>query len=59
MLEKMAMEFLISAFWELVDDEENTLDSSMVKSKKNELGAGEPDALKLIGDVANQIQKRL
>mgnify|MGYP000417948801 CR=1 FL=1 len=35
MLEKMAVEFLISAFWELVDDEENTLDSSMVKSKKN------------------------
>ena len=55
----IALEYLITAIFQKVIDDDNTLTGDQIKSKVKEVAGDDNDALKLIETVASQIGKRL
>ena len=50
---------MITAIFQKVIDDDNTLTGDQIKSKVKEVAGGDDDALKLIETVATQLGKRL
>jgi len=55
----IALEYLITAIFQKVIDDDNTLTGDQIKAKVKEVAGGDNDALKLIETVASQLGKRL
>ena len=55
----IALEYLITAIFQKVIDNDNTLTGDQIKSKVKEVAGENTDALKLIETVATQLGKRL
>lgn len=55
----IALEYLITAIFQKVLDDDNTLTGDQIKSKVKEVAGENTDALKLIETVATQLGKRL